>query len=234
MIDDIAFLHTAATHVNTFGDLMAELAPEWAVRHVVDEALLAEARAAGGIGPELEKRIGRTMINAASTGASVVVCTCSTIGVAAERAGERRALITQRIDRAMADAAVRLGPRILMVAALQSTLAPTRALIVDSASKAGDDIVLHELVVEAAWPYFERSLQDAYIGTIVTAVEDNSEEVDVSVLAQASMAAAAEQFRSRPVPVIASPRFGVKAAIAAFQRANDSGAAHFVIRSDQR
>jgi hypothetical protein len=227
MNDDIAFLHTAATHVNTFGNLMAELAPDLAVRHVVDETLLAEARAAGGIGPDLEKRVGRAMINAAATGARVVVCTCSTIGGAAEQAGEGRALITQRIDRAMADAAVRSGPRILMVAALQSTFAPTRALILDSAVKAGDKVVLRELVVESAWPYFELSQQDAYISTIVTAIQGNVEEIDVIVLAQASMAPAVAQLRSWPVPVIASPRLGVKAAIAAFQRAYDSSAEHF-------
>ena len=233
MIDDIAFLHTAATHVNTFGDLMAELAPGLAVRHVVDEALLAEARAVGGIEPDLEERISQAMISAASTGASVVVCTCSTIGGAAERAGDGQALVTQRIDRAMADAAVCSGPRILMVAALKSTLAPTRALIVDSASKAGDNVVLHELVVEAAWTYFERSLQEAYIGTIVAAIENNVKEVDVVVLAQASMAPAVEQLRSGRLPVIASPRLGVEAAITAFQRANDPGVEHFDIRSDQ-
>ncbi|MGD8586501.1 MAG: hypothetical protein PVH65_09215 [Chloroflexota bacterium] len=56
MRPDIAFLHTACGHVATFGELMADLAPEMTVRHDVDESLLAEARAVGGIGPGMEAR----------------------------------------------------------------------------------------------------------------------------------------------------------------------------------
>jgi glutamate racemase len=81
---------------------------------------------------------------------------------------------------------------------------------------------VHELLVEAAWPYFERSLQDAYIETIVAAIQASSNKVDAIILAQASMAPAAEKLRAWPVPVLASPRPGVKAAIAAYRRAGNS------------
>lgn len=112
----VAFLHKVGEHVNTLGTLMAELAPDLKVRQDVAEELLAEARASGCISPELEKRIERGMLGAASTVAVVCVCTCSTIGGAVERAGQRKDLITQRADWAMANAAEPcrgLGPPVL-------------------------------------------------------------------------------------------------------------------------
>ncbi|UCG24629.1 MAG: Asp/Glu/hydantoin racemase [Chloroflexota bacterium] len=221
MKHDIAFLHTAAIHKATFGELMSELAPDLKVRHMIDESLLAEAREDGVIRRELESHIGQAMRNAASTGAAVVVCTCSTIGSPAERAGDGHMLITQRIDRAMADAAVQMGPRILIVAALNSTLAPTRALIDDSAARLGLPVCCRELLVANAWSYFERSAHEKYVGTIEDAIRANIEEVDVVVLAQASMAEAGERCRSLPVPVLSSPRLGVEAAIAAYWRARE-------------
>ncbi len=216
MRHDIAFLHTAPEHVVTFGALMSALAPELAVRHEVDESLLAQARAAGGIGPDLEARIGRAMLGAASSGARVVVCTCSTIGGVAERAGQGNDLTTQRIDRAMADAAVAMGPKILIVAALSSTVGPTRALIRSSASRLARSVVTEEVVIADAWPYFEQSLPGAYYQHIAAAIKANAKQADVIVLAQASMAGAVALCPDVQAPILASPRLGTEAAIAAF------------------
>ena len=218
MKHDVAFLHTAGEHVASFDALMAEVAPNLAIRHDVDKSLLADARVAGDIGVELASRIEQAMLNAASSGARVVVCTCSTIGGVAERAGQGPSLITQRIDRAMADAAARLGPRILIVASLRSTVEPTRQLIAGSASRMGRPVSFREMVVADAWQYFERSMPEAYIDRITNAVKASFDESDVIVLAQASMAGAVERCRDLKTPVLASPRLGVAAAIEAFER----------------
>ena len=77
------------------------------------------------------------MREAASDGAAVVACTCSTIGGIAERTATGGAFTAQRIDRAMAERAVRAGPRVLIAAALESTLEPTTALILSTAAQAG-------------------------------------------------------------------------------------------------
>lgn len=194
---------------------MAELGPDVVARHDVNESLLAEARAAGGIGPELEARIGRAMLGAASSGAKVVVCTCSTIGGVAERVGQGRDLVTQRIDRAMADAAVSIGHRLMIVATLPSTLKPTREIVSDSAARLGREISTSELVVEDAWRYFEQSMLEAYIERIATAIKANAQGSDVVVLAQASMAGAAELCPDLGLPILSSPRLGVWAAVTA-------------------
>jgi hypothetical protein len=208
---DLAFLHTSDVHVQTFAQLATEVDPAVRVRHVVVPELLAQARSAG-LTPALVARVHRAMTRAASSGARTVVCTCSSIGGAAESAGGTfRAM---RIDRAMADQAVKRGRRILVVAALQSTLRPTRELLEDSARRAGTRIEPEELLAPGAWALFERGDANGYAAAVAAAIRAGAASFDVVVLAQASMAAAAEQCADLGVPILSSPRLGVQAALA--------------------
>ena len=225
MPHDLAFLHTAQVHVETFSRLLYQCAPDLSAHHLVEESLLDDARAAGGITPSLAKRIQETVQDATTSGAKVVVCTCSTIGGIAEEVGQGRGFISMRIDRAMADVAVRGGKpskrtkRILIAAALPSTLLPTRKLLEDSARKIGAMIAISDLLIEAAWAYFEAGNVDQYQECIATTLMANWKSVDVVVLAQASMAYAVERCSGIPIPIVSSPQLGVQAAVAACREA---------------
>ncbi|CAN5329916.1 aspartate/glutamate racemase family protein [soil metagenome] len=214
---DIAFLHTAQAHVRTFGSLMAELAPALRVHHVVAEDLLAQAMKDGADNAALMARVHRSMDDAASTGAKVVVCTCSTIGGLAEAAPTAGRNVAARIDRAMADEAVASGRRVLVVAALESTLMPTHALIVDSARKLGAAPVIVSLLVPDAWAHFMAGDVPAYVNAVASAVASQAMADDIVVLAQASMAPAAALLRANGIDALSSPRLGVQRAIALVQ-----------------
>ncbi|MFE0464965.1 arylsulfatase, partial [Kitasatospora sp. NPDC058965] len=141
------FLHTSPVHVPTFRALVADLAPEGtAQRHLVDEQLLADARE--GL-PYREKLADRL---AELAGCDVVVVTCSTIGGAAEE------LLPQaiRVDRPMAEAAAKY-PRVGVAYALDSTLAPTTALLAEVGA-----VELVEIDCGRAWPHFEFGDLPAY------------------------------------------------------------------------
>jgi Asp/Glu/hydantoin racemase len=210
----VAFLHTSPVHVETFDRLVKAAEPALRVDHIVDEALLSDARRVGVDDPPLIQRVQRAMTEAAAGGATAVVCTCSTIGSIAERTPPQPGIVFARIDRAMADRAVRLGPRILVVAALRSTLAPTAQLIAESATALQTPVQVHTSWVEEAWPHFERGDRGAYIGAVVAAVRAAPRDFDVVVLAQASMADAADALSDLGVEVLSSPRLGVQALLA--------------------
>jgi hypothetical protein len=214
MPHDIAFLHTSPVHVPTFDKLMRELAPNLRVAHIVREDLLADAQADGADSPPLVARIRQAMGDAGASGASVVVCTCSTIGGAAEDAGVPGGAHATRIDRAMADQAVRHGGKVLLVAALQSTLAPTAALLQSSADRQGVHIEIEPLVVAGAWPHFQAGRHGDYIAAITDAVAQADAAAGVVVLAQASMAPTAERLAEHGITALASPRLGVAHAVA--------------------
>src|SRR6478752_942539 len=106
MTKTLAFLHTSPVHIATFDRLLAEIDPGVVARHIVDESLLDEARAAGEITPALEQRIAAALRDASGPDGAVVLCTCSTIGGSAEAAGSRVGRVVLRVDRPMAERAV--------------------------------------------------------------------------------------------------------------------------------
>lgn len=220
MRQHIAFLHTSPVHVETFARLVQAASPSVRVEHFVDEDLLADAQRVGADDPLLVKRIQAAMAGAASNGAAIVVCTCSTIGGPAERASSGTGFVTARIDRAMADRAVKLGPRILIVAALESTLAPTAQLIQESATRSRTEVELEHLLVPDAWSHFQRGDRVAYLEAVAAAVRAEPRPVDVIVLAQASMAPVAESLTDLGTEVLASPTLGVQSVLAYLE--NDS------------
>jgi hypothetical protein len=120
-----------------------------------------------------------------------------------------------RVDRPMADLVVRKGKRILVVAALESTLGPTRELLASSARVANVDVQQADLLVRSAWAHFERGDRGPYVEAVAEAIRAGRGNCDVVVLAQASMSPAAELCTDLGVYVLSSPLIGVQAAIAA-------------------
>jgi hypothetical protein len=218
MRHDIAFLHTSPVHVETFDRLVKGIDATLQVRHVVAEDLLTDAQRVEADDPDLVERVQAAMTDAASTGAATVVCTCSTIGGAAERTPAGGSFLAARIDRAMADRAVALGPRVLIVAALESTLAPTTELIHESAQRLGAKVNVRQVLVHEAWPHFLRGDREAFLQAVVAAVSSTSADADVIVLAQASMAPAAAALGDLGIEVLTSPDLGVRHAIAQLKR----------------
>lgn len=213
----ITFVHTSPLHVETFEQLAKDAAPEIATKHVVVAELLACAQSVGADDPDLVARVQGVMTQAAAAGSSIVMCTCSTIGGAAERTPTYDRFRALRVDRAMADAAVLGGPRVLLVATAASTLGPTQRLLDESAAALGRVVEITHLLVPDAWAHFERGDVDAYIRCVAAAVRAAPSSTDVVVLAQASMAPAAEALSDLPVKVLSSPRMGVAAAIRAWR-----------------
>jgi hypothetical protein len=207
----IAFLHTAPSHRATFSALVGEIAPGVDTVHVVDESLLADARARGAVDDELRMRLAARLRDAAQD-ADVVVCTCSTIGAAAEVLAGAMAVPMIRVDRPMAERAVAAGPRLAVVTALESTIGPTTALLREVARSWGVELELTTRVCAHAWRHFERGDVERYLGAVATTVDALGGGLDAVVLAQASMAEAADLCRAE-VPVLSSPRPAVEAAL---------------------
>ncbi|MGD9705011.1 MAG: aspartate/glutamate racemase family protein [Acidimicrobiia bacterium] len=208
----LVFLHTAEVNVVTFERLTLELAPGTATTHIVDTELLARARAFGVDDAALEAALGARLQRFVGPG-DLVVCTCSTIGGLAETIGQQRSVRTMRIDRPMAAEAVRLGRRIAVVAAVESTVEPTRALLRDEAASAGREIELVVSVCSTAWERFEANDVRGYATAIADHARSIAPSADVIVLAQGSMSDAADLLGDLGIPVLSSPRLGVSAAL---------------------
>ncbi|HEY0821790.1 MAG TPA: aspartate/glutamate racemase family protein [Rhizobacter sp.] len=207
---DLVFLHTSPVHVATFEALLKALAPQRSAIHHVREDLLARAQRDGLDDAGLVAAVRSALLDAAS-GARVMVCTCSTLGGIAE-ATQADVPVT-RIDRAMADEAVMLGAPVLVLAALHSTLGPTAQLLQSSAERLGRPLQWRSVCVDEAWPHFEAGRRDAYLANIAAAVRREARPGETVVLAQASMAGAAELLADTGLVVLSSPKCGLVEAL---------------------
>lgn len=211
----LALLHTSPAHVPVFDALRDEDHPGLRLRHLVEEELLRRARrdCPQAVADEVRAMLER----AVADGARAVLCTCSTVGGVAEAVGAEASLPVLRVDRPMSAAAVAAGPRVVVAATVDSTFAPTVALIEEEARRAGRPVTVRRLFVPGAWPHFEAGDIDRYVEEVAAAA-DSVTDADAIVLAQASMAPA-QLLTTTPVPVLASPRLGLAAAARAVRAA---------------
>ncbi|GAA5528120.1 hypothetical protein [Herpetosiphon gulosus] len=203
MISKLGFIHTAAVHSATFEQLVGEIQPTCAVEHVVVPALLEQARQAGltsAIAQQLTQIIEQLQANSVER----IICTCSTLGGLAETLNP----MVIRVDRAMAEQAIALGSRIAVVAALASTLEPTHALLKAVAQQQAKAIQISNYTCLNAWEAFLTNDQASYLQQIA-AVLAMIDQVDVIVLAQASMAEAAKLCQQN-IPILSSPRIAIE------------------------
>ncbi|GHB34758.1 hypothetical protein GCM10010306_030390 [Streptomyces umbrinus] len=201
----LALLHTSPVHIPVFDALRDEDHPALELRHFVSEELLERARAEGpgAVADDVRAMLDR----AVADGAVAVLCTCSTIGAVAEAA--RPGVPVLRVDRPMAAAAVAAGPRVVVLATVESTLGPTVALVEEEAARAGSPTTVRTLLAADAWDHFKAGDMDAYARAVASAA-DKVTDADAIVLAQASMTPA-QHLTTTAVPVLSSPRPGLAA-----------------------
>ncbi|UGA56742.1 hypothetical protein [Vibrio sp. VB16] len=203
---DITFLHTDEIHINNFQLLIDELAPELTTHHIVNESLLLHAQKYG-VDSTLTESLNALLLPL-SEQSRLLLCTCSSIGSVVEKMSFNNDCSFQRIDRAMANDAVEKYQNILVVAALESTIEPTKTLLEESCIAKNRQPSVDLIMVKEAWSYFLSGQQDRYLMAIVDAVQQKQEDYDAVILAQASMAAASTK-GTFSIPVLSSPKLGI-------------------------
>jgi len=206
----LTLFHTTWSNETLFLGLLAEMGPEIPSRHILAADLLDRAAAQGRVTPDIAADVQDRMRTALDDGTRMLLCTCSTLGTCADQMNDPRVL---RIDRAMARRATAQGGRILVAACVASTLEPTVLLLRESGPRAQ----IETLLMADLWRHFQADERTLYWQGIAERLREHSSGFDCIVLAQASMAGAADLLTDLPVPVLSSPRIGLEAAITAYR-----------------
>jgi Asp/Glu/hydantoin racemase len=204
MTKRLGLIHTSATLVDVFAKLCAERLPGVETFNIVDDSLIKNTIAAGRLTPQTARRVAGHIGSAEAAGADHILVTCSSIGAAVEAAEPLTGVPVTRVDQPMADRAVALGRRIGVLATLATTLDPTADLVRRRAAAAGAEIELTARLCEGAFEALMGGDAASHDARVTAALAELGAEVDVIVLAQASMARVAGTAESK-VPVLASP-----------------------------
>jgi hypothetical protein len=112
----------------------------------------------------------------------------------------------------MADKAVQMGGKIGVVATLSTTLEPTSDLVRRRADHAGKEIELTSRLCEGAFDALMSGNPKLHDEAVAAALKALSQQVDVILLAQASMARVVDQLpdEDKKVPILTSPELAVQ------------------------
>jgi len=201
--------HPSPYMVEEIDTLLQRFAPEIEYENIVEADMLDTAMKTG-ITEELVGRVKQTICAIPKERRAVILCSCSTFGGYAEEMRGYTCHPIVRIDRPMAERAVHSGHRIGLAAALETTIEPTRKLLLSVAADQNKDITIKEIVCKNAWLRRQEKDQEGYIREIVKDIEPAADYLDVIVLAQGSMAPAAEKLQHLPIPVLSSPVLAIE------------------------
>jgi glutamate racemase len=181
------------------------------VLNLLDEGLLSEAELRGGIAPECVRRLATVIGLAVDAGSAGVLVTCTIYSAAVTSlVGRFAPMPLLAVDDPMVQAAVGMADRIGLVATLAGGLREQTGFIRSAAVKAGKTVEITSVLREDALEAALRGDAAAHDAAIAESVRELGTDVDVVVLAQASMARALDGAqRAAEVPVLASPMLAV-------------------------
>ena len=207
----LGLVHTSATLVPVFAALCKEKLPNVDVFNIADDSLVKGIREAGSLTATISRRVAGYLESAELAGADYIMVTCSSIGPAVEAGAKLMGVPVLRVDQPMADKAVATGERIGVIATLSTTLEPTADLIQRRAALAGKKIELTSRLVEGAFEALMTGDGATHDAKVSAALKQLSQQVDVIVLAQASIARVVEALAPEDtrVPILASPGIAV-------------------------
>lgn len=207
----IAMIHTAPATITVLKPLVAEHMPAIEVMNVMDDSILPQLLSNGNDLSEIKQRFDQYVNIAVAQGASAVICACSSLGPLVETVHPKPPIPVFRIDEAMAEAAIKSGTKIGVVATMETTLTPTTALIERKAAHLGKNVILQPVHVAGAFDRLMAGDTAAHDQLLLEGLQTLEPQVDVVVLAQATMARVVTSLAPvAQAKCLTSPALGIK------------------------
>ena len=202
----LGIVHTVSQLAPMFAELAAELLPGVETTVIADDLLLKRTIRDGAIDDVTRDRLRGHVAALTDFGVDAVLVTCSSVGGVVDEIASETVIPVVRVDRAMAERAVTLGTRVGVLATLPTTLAPTTELVEAAARDAGRAVEVVSRLCDGAFAALQRGERARHDAIITEELDRLAAEVDVVVLAQASMARIAATRPPGGPLVLSSPR----------------------------
>ena len=181
--------------------------PDASVWNILDDRLLVDADARGGVTADLDERMARLIRHAAIEGADGILLTCSLYGTVAHRLAAEIGVPLMAPDDALFAAVADGGfGSILLLSPAPGPLAESAGRLTEHLRAAGLATTITGAAVDGAADAARSGDLDRLVSALEAAYLSASASVDAVVLGQYSLSPAAEALSERiGVPVLAGP-----------------------------
>ena len=184
----IAIVHTTPVTIEPLKNLLTGNVPNCEIVNFVDDSILPELIENNGDITKVENRLTQYYQFAEQVGADVILNACSSVGEIVAKGQQMVGIPIVRIDEPMAEKAIQNGQKIGVVATLATTLNPTITLLKTKSAELNREVELTSKVVNDAYQRLLVGDKDGHDQILADVLTEMAMEVDVVVLAQASMA----------------------------------------------
>ncbi len=213
MSKSLGLIYTAPSIIEPLTKIVVELMPEVERINIMDDNILRLIKKEGKLTPQIFRIVANYVITAEEEGADAVLVTCSSISPCVDGAQALVSVPVLKIDDPMTDTAIEEAERIGVVATLLSTLEPTKNLLLQKARRKSKDIIIKTEVCEGAFEAVSHGDTALHDELVLKGISNLASDVDLIVLAQASMARLLPQLpKEITTPILSSPRSGVEQA----------------------
>ncbi|WP_461206245.1 aspartate/glutamate racemase family protein [Clostridium sp. DL1XJH146] len=170
-----------------FGVPFAKDNPDIEIYNIMDDTLLKDTLAAGGITNAVSSRILNYAKSAAEAGADCVMVTCTSVNAAAKYARKFSPVPIFNIDEPVAREAVKNGSKIGVLATLPTSPKGTVRLLKEEAVLQNKEIEIVTKVADGAFDALVAGDAKKHDKMVTDALFELAKEVDLIVFAQISM-----------------------------------------------
>lgn len=207
----IAAIYTGAALVKPLSDLMKQAMPDYQIMNILDDSLIADIIAAGGMTKAVKRRLYSYYEVACASGAELILNTCSSIGDAVYGAREFMPIPIVRIDEAMVLRALEESDTIAVLATVPTTLDPTARLIKRCADELGKQVTITSALAEGAFTAITNGDTATHDRLVAETAAEIASASRVILLAQGSMARMEQPLREiTGKSVYSSPESGIR------------------------
>jgi Asp/Glu/hydantoin racemase len=214
MAKTLALIHTSMVFITVetmMQDIFAEVMPDVRLINIIDDSLLPDVMAEGKISPAVTRRMCAYVVAAETAGADAVLSLCSSLGPTIDVARPLVGIPVIKIDDAMAEKAAREAERIGVMATVPTTLGPTVDLIREKAAGLGKQVQIRQRLVKGAFEVLMSGDRERHDAMVSAAARELAPQVEVLVLAQASMTRLVARLQAETgLPILTSPRLGIE------------------------
>jgi len=217
-LSKIGLIHTTPVTIDSLKKLIKEQDSEIEIINIVDDSILPELINNDSDISLVEDRVKYYIKTAAEQGSDLIMSACSSIGEIFDSENKNYEIPIMRIDSAMAEKAVANGEKIGVAATLETTLKPSIELIQKKAETKNKEVKIKTALADSAYRELMAGNEDDHDRLLAKKLKELAAEVDIVVLAQASMARAVKVLPTEiQDKFLTSPQLGTAAAVDKFK-----------------